>query len=101
MARYIEESEIRRMIIRRGWMDEKKLAESSVVDNLPTADVRENVHSYWEDGYRPKFDGTRYWFRKCHVCGYERNDDNEDLDTPFCPNCGNSMDGAKMKRSDT
>ena len=43
MARYVEESEIRRMIIRRGWMDEKTLAESSVVDDLPAADVRENV----------------------------------------------------------
>lgn len=37
MARYIEESEVKRMIIRRGWMSEEELENSSVVADLPSA----------------------------------------------------------------
>lgn len=60
--------------------------------NAPTADVRENVHSFWEEAYRPMWDGTRYWFKMCHNCGYERVH-NPDFDTPFCPKCGAMMKG--------
>lgn len=63
------------------------------IEAQPTADVRENVHSFWEDGYRSCWDGTRKYFRQCHNCGYERDDDYEDLDTLFCPNCGAEMKG--------
>ena len=46
---------------------------------------------HWADGKRMKMDGTYYWFRQCSVCDYERNDDDSDKDTNFCPNCGADM----------
>ena len=61
--------------------------------NIPTADVRENVHGEWIDGRRMKMDGTYHWFRECSVCGHERYDANPDKDTDFCPNCGADMRG--------
>ena len=47
----------------------------------------------WQDNHRQIFDGTFYWFRECSVCGYERNDDDSEKDTNFCPNCGADMRG--------
>ncbi len=60
--------------------------------DLPTLDVRENVHAHWEDWSFLGFDMERYWFRRCSNCFWEREDDNEEKDTPFCPNCGAVMD---------
>ena len=62
------------------------------VDVLTSADVAEVKHGRWEDGKRMGFDGTFHWFRQCSECLYEREDDNEDKDTPYCPNCGARMD---------
>ena len=50
-------------------------------------------HGEWVDGKRMSLDGTFYWFRECSLCGYEREDDNEEKDTNFCPHCGARMDG--------
>lgn len=52
-------------------------------------------HGEWTDGKRMSLDGTFYWFRECSVCGYEREDDNEEKDTNYCPNCGAKMDGSE------
>lgn len=49
----------------------------------------------WIDGKRMGFDGCFVWHRECSLCGYEREDDNPDKDTNYCPNCG-----AKMERSE-
>ena len=46
----------------------------------------------WIDGKRMGLDGTFHWFRQCSECLYEREDDNEDKDTPYCPYCGSRMD---------
>lgn len=32
-----------------------------------------------------------YCYRGCSVCGYERDDDDERKDTPYCPQCGAEM----------
>lgn len=47
----------------------------------------------WVDGRRMGLDGTFHWFRQCSECLHEREDDNEDKDTPYCPNCGARMEG--------
>ncbi len=47
----------------------------------------------WVDSWRSKMDGTRYWYRECDHCGYERNDDDPEKDSNFCPNCGSDMRG--------
>ena len=89
MARYVEESEIRRMIIRRGWLDEKTLAESSVVDNLPTADVRENVHATWQDD--GLIDCSTVHLYRCSCCGSLVTDFQASM-YDFCPWRGKSME---------
>ena len=45
----------------------------------------------WIDGKHMGFDGCFVWHRECSLCGYEREDDNPDKDTPFCPICGHPM----------
>lgn len=45
----------------------------------------------WIDGWRSGLDGTRYWYRACSECGYERDDDDAEKDTNYCPNCGARM----------
>jgi ssDNA-binding Zn-finger/Zn-ribbon topoisomerase 1 len=65
--------------------------------SLPAADVAEVRHGKWMDYRRMGIDGTFHWFRQCSECLYEREDDNEDKDTPYCPNCGAKMD---LERSD-
>lgn len=49
----------------------------------------------WVDNHRMKWDGTYYWYRSCSQCGYERDDDDSEKDSNFCPNCGAKMDGGE------
>ena len=65
----------------------------NVFEKLPSAER----HGHWIDYRRMGIDGTFHWFRQCSECLYEREDDNEDKDTPYCPNCGAKMD---LERSD-
>lgn len=58
-----------------------------ILEKLPSAQKK----GHWVDGKRMKMDGTFYWFRQCSACDYERNDDDSDKDTNFCPNCGADM----------
>lgn len=61
--------------------------------DLPFAQPQ-RMRGRWEDAHRYGWSGT-YWFIKCNNCGYERKDDNHDLDAEykFCPNCGARMEG--------
>lgn len=58
-----------------------------VLEELPSAQWK----GKWIDAWRSALDGTRHWHRECSECGYERDDDNIDKDTNFCPNCGAEM----------
>lgn len=49
----------------------------------------------WIDGKHMGFDGLFVWHRECSECWYERDDDDPDKDTNYCPNCG-----AQMERSE-
>ena len=51
----------------------------------------ERPKSKWVDSWRSKMDGTRYWYRECDHCGYERKDCDPEKDSNFCPNCGFEM----------
>ena len=57
-------------------------------------DKKARLQGEWVDGHRMKMGGCYYWFRECSECGYERDDDDTDKDTNFCPNCGARMKGA-------
>lgn len=52
----------------------------------------------WEERYRSKFDGTRYWFRACSECDFERDDCNPEKDTMYCPNCGAKMEKEEREK---
>ena len=54
---------------------------------LPSAEP-ERKTGKWLDAYYSFLDGCRVWHRICSVCGYERDDDNPDKDTNYCPHCG-------------
>lgn len=62
---------------------------TNAISDVPSAQKK----GHWVDGKRMKMDGTYYWFRQCSVCDYERDDDDSDKDTNFCPNCGADMRG--------
>ena len=49
------------------------------IDDVPTADVRENVKGEWVNN----MNGTY----KCSICGIKHSRSN------FCPNCGSDMKG--------
>ena len=59
---------------------------------IPSADVQPVVHGEWEEGSRQTLLGE-WFFIKCSVCGYQREDDDTEHNTYFCPNCGARMDG--------
>lgn len=68
------------------------LADIGQINMCPAADVQEVRHGRWVDYKRMGVDGTFHWFRQCSECLYEREDNNEDKDTPYCPHCGAKMD---------
>ena len=72
-------------IYRMGWND----AIDAVVDNEPTADVRENVRGEWQpievQPYFKKHFDTSVACSVCHRKGNKRWN--------FCPNCGADMRG--------
>lgn len=58
----------------------------SIVDNQPTADVRENVRSDWIDLGKDRM--TRW---RCPVCFRK-----DDQIYNFCPNCGADLRGDRL-----
>lgn len=65
-----------------------------MIKDEPTIEPQ-RMRGKWVDGHRMRLDGTFYWYRMCSECGYERDDDNIDMDTNFCPDCGAEMEGAE------
>jgi transcriptional regulator with XRE-family HTH domain len=65
--------------------DPKKTSRSTVQQERKTG--------RWVYAYRAKWDGTRYYFRQCDQCLYERDDCDPEKDTKFCPDCGARLIG--------
>ena len=82
--------------------DEETLLETEYIVVATDSWYKEYIHETdgkprvgkWLDGERVGYNGT-YYYRYCSECLFERNDDDVDKDTPYCPNCG-----AKMERSE-
>ena len=66
---------------------------NEVIERLERAERPQRMRGKWIDGHRMSSDGTFHWYRMCSECDYERDDDNIDMDTNFCPNCGAWMGG--------
>lgn len=62
-----------------------------MIQDAPTIEP-ERPKSKWVDSWRSKMDGTRYWYRECDHCGYERKDCDPEKDSNFCPDCGARME---------
>lgn len=60
-----------------------------VLEELPPIEPKRGK---WIDGKYMGFDGCFVWHRECSECWYERDDDDPDKDTNYCPNCGAIMD---------
>ena len=54
------------------------------VRNVPTADVRENVHGHWDTVEIRKGE----WWHTCSECKATWGSDDGELYFKFCPNCG-------------
>lgn len=74
----------------RGWND----AIDAIIENEPTADVRENVEGKWipvTNGRGGSECNQCHAYAPYHQCGVEYN-------SKYCPNCGADMRGGKNER---
>ena len=60
-----------------------------LLNEMPSADVRENVHGEWIDETFEPY-GLVFHPFKCNLCG-----EHSECDSDFCPNCGADMRGEK------
>ena len=99
MSRYIDADLIQYEPMCRpqgnGMYEDCEIAYHDEIDDIPTADVRENVHGEWiEDNSREK---SMMW--RCSVCGRiayyptfgKRKSYKKHCDYNYCPNCGAQM----------
>ena len=109
MSRYIDADKLKDIkfnsiskdkygIYRMGWND----AIDAVVDNEPTADVRENVKGRWVEvvDRTEMYDkeGVKTWgmLFQCNQCGFVLNAvEGHTGQYNYCPNCGCLMKGVK------
>ena len=63
----------------------------ALIDCVPAADVRENVHGHWDIVEMKKGE----WWHTCSECKATWGSDDGKLDFKFCPNCGTDMQGAQ------
>ena len=61
------------------------------IDAAPTIEP-ERKKGKWLDGHRTGYGESLYWYIYCSECLWERDDDDHDKDTPFCPYCGAKME---------
>ena len=66
-----------------------------VIQEAPTADVRENRMGKWIE-FEENIEGLRYKIKRCSVCGATKPMkifENEDFAFNFCTNCGSDNRG--------
>ena len=108
MPRYVDADEVKKAIEESwdgclGAYDSHEITMNDlwVIDKVQTVNVRKNVHAHWEDWSFLGWDMETHWRRRCSNCLCEREDDNEENDTLFCPNCGARMNEGKEDVEET
>ena len=90
MSRYIDADKLKIIYASK---DIEKYADAfnKLVDNIPTADVRENVKGEWIDKPNREF-CFRADFKtiECNQCGYNMPK-SDSFASNYCPNCGADM----------
>lgn len=65
-----------------------------IMESIPTADVKEVQHGYWEEWWD---DNYLSYCHKCSECGSypltKEETTHDEVLSNFCPNCGAKMDG--------
>ena len=85
MARYIDAHRVENLLTMCGnyhgviWLESVK----SILHDVPTADVRENVHAVWEKKWHPLYKTELPCCPICNLFSVMR--------WSFCPNCGADM----------
>lgn len=69
-------------IIQEAHHERKTIVTVELIESMPTADVRENVHGEWVNTRPPEMSDNIV----CSVCGYDSI-----ASYSFCPNCGADM----------
>lgn len=70
------------------------------LENVPTADVSQVVHGYWDDSGRYKFPGGSTAVR-CSKCGCGLTKSEYTLfNWDYCPVCGAKMNGGSSHEAD-
>lgn len=100
MAKYINADDIEytktTVCYGHGWYEDEKFVLKEKIDEMPAADVRENVHGKWVKTIRViKVDGADYydpvWF--CPACGQEYDAEFASHNVKYCYRCGTEMKG--------
>ena len=67
------------------------VVDEDIINDAPTLDVAPIIHACWEDGAGYSVEILNDWYLRntyiCSNCGKE-----EKHNTPYCPNCGATMD---------
>ena len=102
MSRYIDADLIQYKAMCRprgnGMYEDCETAHKDQIDDIPTADVRENVRGKWIDGKVKHIkNGELRNVRECSECGssyfvYDNYNSVDEIPN-FCPNCGADMRG--------
>lgn len=86
MPRYVNADWLLERAVPIGWSTPKWVSDI-VIEDAPTADVRENVHAHWVIEREQMPNGEIVVGQFCSNCDYPQY-----LTTRFCPNCGAVMD---------
>ena len=78
MRQYIDRETVRRMV----YSSRNNLQMQNIFEQIPIADVRENVHGEWEDNYPILCEFQSLRCNQCHCLVPKKN---------FCCNCGAIM----------
>lgn len=91
MTEYVEKSVVEEYLKRAIFGADRKI--DKWVDQMPAADVRENVHGHWIQ-HEDDLNGD-YW--ECSACHDEYNVYGGAMCYAYCPTCGAQMDGGDAK----
>lgn len=86
--RYINPIDLKRDLLVANLLGQDKTL-GKIIDDVPSADVRENIHAKWERAENHMF----YWY-ECSHCKHKplRNEYEEEVYSSYCPYCGAIMD---------
>jgi len=96
MKEYIEREKVEKMLENVGMISDGEYSgyctEDVNINNIPSADVRENIQAEWIRKSK-KGEGYFFYWYECSSCGAKapRNQFKHEYFSKFCPDCGAEM----------